>query len=119
MGTISSSSALIGRSIYSIITDASSLASATSSNLFAVVKIGTISADELGDNTYTSNPAGLTPIIGSNDTFTGDLGLDFDGPGGEPGLGTQTYTTLKLVPEPTTTLLGAIGALALLRRRRN
>jgi len=110
IGTITTGNSLLGRSIYSIITNASSVASATASSQFAFLLIGTIADDNPVENTYTSNPVNA-PIIGSLDSYTGNAS----------GIGTEedVYVTLKMVPEPTTTLLGAIGALGLLRRRRN
>jgi hypothetical protein len=113
---------LLTRSIYSIVTSASSLATATASDKFALVKIGTIGNDEVGELTYSSNPAGIVPLIGSVGSVTTDLGIAFDdGNGNLVPIGTQTYSTLNLaaIPEPSTALLGALGALALLRRRRN
>jgi hypothetical protein len=120
-GNILTGNALLNRPVYSIVTDAASLATATATSGFALVRIGTINNDEGGELSYSSNPAGLTPLIGSTDTLTTTLGIDFDGPGGDPALGASTYSTLKLsaVPEPSAALLGAIGAMALLRRRRN
>jgi hypothetical protein len=118
---LTTNSSLLGRTVYSIVSDSASLATATATSGFALVRIGTILNDESGELTYGSNPAGLTPLIGSTDTLTTTLGIDFDGPGGDPALGASTYSTLKLsaVPEPSAALLGAIGAMALLRRRRN
>lgn len=117
---LSSNASLLGRAVYSIVTDASSLATATATSGFALVRIGTIGNDEGGELTYGSNPAGITPLIGTNDTLTIDLGIDFDGPGGADPLPSSTYNTLKLsaVPEPSVALLGAFGAVALLRRKR-
>jgi hypothetical protein len=118
---LSSNASLLGRTVYSIVTDASSLETATATSGFALVRIGTIQNDEGGELTYGSNPAGITPLIGTNGTLFVDLGIDFDGAGGEPALPASTYSTLKLsaIPEPSSALLGAIGAIALLRRRRN
>jgi hypothetical protein len=115
--------ALFGRTVYSIVSSAASLNAALATSQFALVKIGTIGNDEGGELTYVSNPAGKTPIgtVGSIGSFNGSLGIDFDGPGGDPALPAGTYGTLKMaaVPEPSAALLGAIGALGLLRRRRN
>jgi hypothetical protein len=112
-------SSLIGRTLYAIATNAASLNAATLSSGYSMFTFGSVVADDLGENDYVANPAGVTPIIGVLGTFTGDPGgaaTDAFGPAAS-----GNYTTLKLVavPEPSTTLLGAVGALALLRRRRN
>lgn len=107
IGNITIGNQLLGRMLYSIVTSASSLATANSSSEFALLAIGTIKDDVPVENQYTSNPAGLVPVIGMIDSFNGDAG------GGE-----GVYTTLKMVPEASTALLGALGALGLLRRRR-
>ncbi len=59
---------------------------------------------------YTINPSGLIPLIGTLGIYNGDAG------GGE-----GEYKTLKttLIPEPSAALLGSLGVLVLLRRRRN
>ena len=88
MGTITTGNALLGRTIYSIITSASSLGSATLTSGFAVVKIGTISDDVPAEASYTSNPAGLTPILGTTGTLTQDIGLSEGVP--------TTFNTLKM-----------------------
>lgn len=118
--TLSLNSSLIGRTVYSIVTDASSLATATATSGFALVRIGTIGNDEGGELSYGSNPAGITPLIGTNGTLFVDLGIDFDGPGENPALPASTYNTLKLsaVPEPSALLLSAFGAVLMFRRKR-
>jgi hypothetical protein len=112
-----SPASLVGRTLYAIATNASSLGAATLSSAYSMFTFGTLMADEPIPNDYTANPAGLTPIIGELDSFTGVPG----GAASESPFGAGTYTTLKMVavPEPSSMLLGAIGALALLRRRRN
>jgi MYXO-CTERM domain-containing protein len=102
-------SSLLGRSLYALASDATNLASVTSGSGFSLFFVDTIKEDSPVENQYTANPAGISPIIGTLGTFTGD-----------PGLGEGTYTTLKMsvVPEPSAALLGALGALGLLRRRR-
>ena len=119
-GIVTVGNPLLNRPIYSIVTNASSLALATATSQFALVQIGVISDDVPNEQTYTSNPLNA-PIIGSLGTFNGALGIDFDGPGGEPALGAGTYSTLRMdvIPEPSAALLGAFGVLGLLRRRRN
>lgn len=103
----SASNPLIGRVVYSIFGNAATLALSTE---FAMVAIGTIQDEATATATFSSNP--INPaIIGTNGTWEGDIGLE---------LGTQTYGTLQLaaIPEPSAALLGALGALGLLRRRR-
>ena len=103
-------SGLIGRKLYAIASNAADLASATELNYFSLFEVATIGDDSPIEQQYVANPAGVTPIIGELDS--GDFG--------DLGLGEGTYTTLKLVgvPEPSAALLGALGALGLLRRRR-
>jgi hypothetical protein len=105
IGIVTIGNTLLGRPIYSIIGDGLSLEASTA---FAVVQVGEILDDVPFENSYTSNPAGKTPIIGSSGLFNGELIPDLPG----------TYTTLNLIPEPSAALLGALGALGLLRRRR-
>ena len=111
LGTsITTPSALIGKTMYLFAGNASTLAASTA---WALSAVATIADDVPFNQLYVANPAGTTILgnIGTFDTFTGDVGL-----------GVGTYNTLKLaqaIPEPSTALLGAIGAIALLRRRRN
>jgi hypothetical protein len=107
---ITGSNALIGRKLYAIASDAADLASATEGNAFSLFEVATIVDDVPFEQNYVANPAGVTPIIGVLGTY--------DDSAGSLGLGEGTYTTLNLVPEPSAALLGAIGALGLLRRRR-
>ena len=98
--------------LYAIVSNATSLAAATTLNAFSLFEVTTIKDDDRFEQNYIANPAGVTPIIG-------ELGL-YDDAVNSFGLGAGNYTTLKLVgvPEPSTALLGAISALGLLRRRR-
>ena len=114
-GQLTSASALYGRTIYSIVTNAASLAAAVSTSSFAVVNIGTFGDDTTiqGELVYSSSPVGLTPVLGTLGTYTGD-------PTGLLG-SNSTFTTLQMVsaiPETSTALLGGLGVLGLLRRRR-
>ena len=116
MGSITASGAgsqvaLLGRQLYSITTNAASLAAATLSSQFALFSVAKILDDSPLPNDYVVNPSGTTPIIGTLGSFVGNPGDQGEG----------TYTTLKMdaVPEPSAALLGALGALGLLRRRRN
>jgi hypothetical protein len=67
-GPVTGASPLLGRTIYSIVSNAPSLAAATSGNQFAMVSLGVFLDDVPSENTYISNPAGSTVIIGSFDT---------------------------------------------------
>ncbi len=102
---------LIGTSVYMFVGNASTLAAST---LFALAEVGTYSDDDPLEAQYNANPfASFIPVggLGSFDTFTGDPGTGANG----------TYNTLKLaapVPEPSVALIGALGALGFLRRRR-
>ena len=101
---------LIGKSLYVFAGNASTLAASTQ---WALVQVGTIFSDDPVEQTYVAQAFSLTPIIGNVGSYTGNAsGL---------ASGSEAYTTLKLVsavPEPTAALLGAFGALGLLRRRR-
>ena len=101
---------LLGRGVYVIATNASSLGAANLNSEFSVFFLRNISEDSPAENTYTGNPAGATVLIGTPGVFTGDAGF-----------GQGDYATLQMavIPEPSAALLGAVGALGLLRRRRN
>lgn len=109
IGQLLTGNALIGRSYFSIITNASSLGSATLSSQYALVKLGQLPNEDGGELSFNSNPKSIAPVIGTIGSFTGDLGF-----------GSNTYSTLKMtsVPEPSAALLGAVGMIGLLRRRR-
>lgn len=101
--------ALLGRSLYVIASPASNWAAAQSSFFFAMFLVDTIKEDSPVENTYTGNPAGATPIIGTTGTYTGD-----------PGLGQGTYSTIQIfVPEPSAPLLVmmSLGGFVFRRRR--
>lgn len=117
LGNITLGNPLLGRTIYSIVVSAPSLELFASgvlnqSNQVALVNMGLIKDDVPDVQQYFSNPVTpATVVIGSYDTFTISDGS---------GLGDGSYNTLKMavVPEPSAALLGAVGALGLLRRRR-
>jgi hypothetical protein len=117
IGTITGVNPLLGRQLYSIVTNQLSLAAFANAVLdstiqIALVNIGPIKDDSPVPNFYTSNPVSpATVVIGEYDTFTISDGS---------GLGNGNYATLKMdaIPEPSAALLGALGALGLLRRRR-
>jgi hypothetical protein len=109
---------LIGRTLYLFAGDGTTLAA---SDNVALLNMGLLQNEDGGELDYVANPQARvidpTPsndplfgvLIGNLDTKTGNFG----------GQGSSTFTTLQLVPEPSTTLLAAVTALGLLRRRRN
>lgn len=99
---------LVGRPLYVFVGDGATLAGSTQ---WGLKQVATIAADEPLTQDYLANPLGGTaPVIGSVGAYTGNAS----------GFGSSTYQTLKMVaiPEASTALLGALGALGLLRRRR-
>jgi MYXO-CTERM domain-containing protein len=113
VGDLLAGNPLIGKKLYAFVGNLSTLASSTA---YALYLVDTFVEEQSGFGlTYLAQPYGITPLIGSVDTITT---LSPAIVSGDP----ETYTTLKLVeavPEPSAALLGAVGALALLRRRRN
>jgi hypothetical protein len=109
LGTITTGNLLLNRPVYSFITSLATLAGSTTGNLI-LIQVGTIGNDVPFENAYSSNPALANPVAGYGavGTFTGNAG----------GQGSATYRTLYAVPEPSAVLLGSIGVLGLLRRRR-
>ncbi|RYD40625.1 MAG: hypothetical protein EOP85_13950 [Verrucomicrobiaceae bacterium] len=63
------------------------------------------------ENEYFGNPAGGTVVLGSAGKVTGDVSGS--------STATTVYDTVQLavIPEPSVSLLGAIGILGLLYRR--
>jgi autotransporter-associated beta strand protein len=53
-----------------------------------------------------------------DNTFTGTFGVSLGGVGAVPGDNSQIYLTYTAIPEPSAALLGGLGMLLLLRRRR-
>ena len=110
--TILTGNPLIGQGVYLFAGNASTLAASTE---YAIVKVGTYTAEDAAfPNQYTANASSvLTPsnrVIGTLDSVGNPLG--------------GTSQSLKLdavapIPEPSAALLGALGVLGLLRRRRN
>lgn len=111
-GQILVGNSLLGREIYQIITNAATFGVATGTSQFALLKHVSFTGDDSGTQQISGFPTGITPIIGSLGTHEVTDANTY--------LGAGTYNTLKLdvVPEPSTALLGAIGAIVLLRRRR-
>ena len=114
LGDLLAGDPLIGKKLYAFVGNLSTLASSTA---YALYLVDTFVEEEAGFGlTYLAQPFGITPLIGSIDSITINAPLAADSGGA-----LETYTTLKLVeavPEPSAALLGAVGALALLRRRR-
>ena len=108
VGTITAGNALLNRPVYSFIGNLNTLAL---SDAWILIQVGTITDDVPTANDYSSNPAANLPVAGY-----GQVGPGFTGNAG--GQGSATYNTLQFVPEPSAALLGALGALGLLRRRR-
>jgi hypothetical protein len=109
VAAITGANPLIGRPLYVFAGNAATLAGSTA---WALKQVNVIVDDVPVETTYLANPlGGAAPVIGTFGTFTGNAG----------GQGSGTFTTLQLavIPEPSAALLGALGALGLLRRRRN
>lgn len=85
LGTITYGNPLLGRTLYSIITDATTLQLANVASGFALVAVGTVGVDEPLENQYIGNPGGLIPVLGFSGTFSGDAGA-----------GNGSYHTLRL-----------------------
>jgi hypothetical protein len=98
---------LIGRPLYVFVGNTATLAG---SDQFALYRVATIQDDVPNEQTYVANGFGIIPTIGEVGTFVGNAS----------GQGPSTYTTVQLVliPEPSVALLGLLGGLGLLRRRR-
>lgn len=106
---ISSTDPRVGRALYVFVGNNATLAGSTA---WALKQVATLFDDEAGEQEYFANPlGGAAPIIGSIGSFTGEPFPSLEA-------GSSTFSTLKLVPEPSAALLGALGALGLLRRRR-
>lgn len=115
IGLIGHESPLLGRTLYTVITSATTISSAKISSQFALYAITNFRLDEPLEETYTSNPSGVTPIIGKIGSYTGDAGAGF---GQYLTLNMDLATGSSVVPEPTTLLFAASGLLSFARRRR-
>lgn len=109
----------INQTIYGLYTGGSSFSAESIANGYALINSGQIIiADEFPPASYVMYAAGGTFVGGSegSDIRTAMLSAD--------ALGVVQPTSVPavnvvVVPEPSAALLGAIGALGLLRRRRN
>jgi hypothetical protein len=115
IGIVGQDSPLLGRMLYSVISSATSIGSANISSHFALIPISAIRLDMPFQETYTSNPSGLTPLIGTIGSYTGDAGAGF---GVYRTLNMELSPDSSVVPESSTALLAAIGVLCLATRRR-
>lgn len=104
---ITAGNALLGQGVYLFIGNAATLAASTQ---FAIVKVGTFADDNPFVQQYTGDAAAAATaanrVIGNFDTAVNPLG------------GTGPSLQLVAVPEASTALLGLLGAVGLLRRRR-
>lgn len=89
IGLVTWGSPLHERTLYSIVTNVSALGSATLNSQFALLALGTFREDLPVENQYTSNPAGIKPILGSIGTYEGATLA-----------GSGTYQTLKMDMRP-------------------
>ncbi len=107
VGTITTGNVLLDRPVYSFMGNLGTLAT---SDAWILIQVGTIGNDVPFEQAYSSNPGTAVPVAGYGvvSSFTGNAA----------GQGSTTYSTLQFVPEPSAALLGALGALGLLRRRR-
>jgi hypothetical protein len=105
----------LSQSIYTFMSGAATVA-ATDGGAFALFKHSqTLTADPTSPpipNSYALNLKNGTLLVGESGTST----VDLTGFGGDA---TTSVASINIVPETSSTLLGAMGALLLLRRRRN
>ena len=108
-------SSYLTKSIYTFMSGAASVA-ATDGGAFALFKHSqTLTADPTSPpipNSYALNLKNGTLLVGESGTST----VDLTGFGGSASV---SVASINIVPETSSTLLGAMGALLLLRRRRN
>lgn len=109
VGVIGETNVLVGRPLYVFVGNGATLATSTE---FAIKQVATIQADVPNELLYLASPKdGVAPVLGSIDTITYDPFASGSA---------STFSSLKLVgvPEPSVALLGALGVLGLVRRRR-
>jgi hypothetical protein len=103
---------LLGKSLYTFIGDGASLLD--SSGFVLYKNIDVINADLPVADGNSLVLANGTLLIGTQGTGT----YDASSLGGAENTSVSTFRLVAAIPEPSTMLLGAIGALGLLRRRR-
>lgn len=107
----------IGRTIHAFYTGGAALSQLSITNGYALVSSGkVITADGFPPADYVMPIEGT--LVGTN-SASGFTTAVFNAPNAGQVNVTATALNLNLVPEPSTALFGAIGALGLLRRRRN
>ena len=105
----------LGQSIYTFMSGAASVA-ATDGGAFALFKhTQTLTADP----TSPPIPNSYDLDLKNGDLLVGEYGISTVDLTGAGGPASATVTSINIVPETSSTLLGAMGALLLLRRRRN
>ncbi|MEX1049311.1 MAG: hypothetical protein WED15_07270 [Akkermansiaceae bacterium] len=106
--TITAPNTLIGKAVYLFAGNAATLAGSTA---WALAEVGIIADDVPFEQEYNASPGGAVILgdIGTFTTFTGGSGA---------AVGTFAALQLSAIPEPSAALLGALGVLGLLRRRR-
>mgnify|MGYP000501234747 CR=1 FL=1 len=102
-----------GSNIYLLSTDSRDIGSATE---FGVVKLS--NTFNVADDA-NPNPIDITLNAGAGTVLAGDFGVVQFAPSPlNPTGENDAFRTAQLVPEPSVALLGALGVLGLLRRRR-
>jgi len=110
-GTLVSGDSFVGKNVYVVIGNGVTLANSTE------ILVWKATANTAGNLFVADNPVGgpdtLTVVANKGTLSVGNSStFDFGG-------GAQLVFQLVAVPEPSVALLGALGGLALLRRRRN
>lgn len=107
VGTIIAASPLLNRQVYAFIGNGATLAA---SSAFGLYSVAVLFEENSGELSYSNLTPDAEFVLGTVGSYTGKAS-----PLAET---TTVFRTIILVPEPSTALLGAVGALALLRRRR-
>lgn len=117
IATISSGSPYIGKNIYLVVGNAASLSSSSQAFIYKTNTLFQVDPSSAVTLDFSAGPPAGTLILGTTGvTYT----PYYSGAGSVAGNEVTTaYRTATLVPEPSAVLLGAFGALGLLRRRRN
>lgn len=80
-----------------------------------VTAVGSLGVALAGDIGFDISPDGTGYLVSGNSLYTVNLGTGAATAAGTLG---QSLSSISVIPEPSSALLGAIGALGLLRRRR-